>query len=179
MLSFSAAAGGSYIYGGFSSKKEDKRLLKPKRCVKKSHNGQPHYYIDLLSLPSQLAQVRTVGPRSDVLRSLPSTTLGSFASCVLINLKPQTSPMARARRDQYIHMGFLLICELGGLLNYSPGAWKTTNKNYGNYFQPLDFVQSHKGASRMADCKPRTHGLCCGPCVYVDPHLIQAEGYDT
>jgi hypothetical protein len=43
---------------------------------------------------------------------------------------------------------FLYICELGGLLNYSPGAWKTTNKNYGNYFQPLDFLQSHKGASR-------------------------------
>jgi hypothetical protein len=33
-------------------------------------------------------------------------------------------------------------------LNYSPWAWKTTNKNCRNYFQPLDFLQSHKGASR-------------------------------
>ena len=61
-------------------------------------------------------------------------------------------------RQAGIRRGFLDICQLGGLLNYSPWAWKTTNKNCRNYFQPLDFLQSHKGAS-CEESLERVHGV--------------------
>ena len=78
---------GVVYYMGVQFEKRGQKASKAPKMRKEFAQRAASYYIDLPSLPSQLAQVRTVGPRSDVLRSLPSTALGFFASCVLINFQ--------------------------------------------------------------------------------------------